>query len=350
MDVRRKWRSAAVVLTAVAGLLLLPLPATATAEPQAGTPATGLRDLGTLGGLTSQGADINARGQVTGFADTAAGSPHAFVWTASGGMQDLGSLGGADSRGVAINEWGQVIGESTTGVNGERHGFVWTATGGMRDAGTLGGCCTVPVAINDRGQVAGYSNLPNDAGVHAFRWTPSGGIRDLGTLGGPTSAATGINLLGQIVGVSSTEDGSTHAFRWTPSGGMQDLGTLGGANSFAPLINELGQVVGTSANRRRITSRVPMDVVRWDAGSRALLPGGYQHSGSDRRDSHRCGRGSTRVQVDLVRRMAGSGHARRADQCRDGDQRPGSGGRAGSDVERLAAGVSVDAEYGDERP
>jgi probable HAF family extracellular repeat protein len=34
-----------------------------------------------LGGTFSQGYAINARGQVTGIADTASGAPHAFLWT-----------------------------------------------------------------------------------------------------------------------------------------------------------------------------------------------------------------------------------------------------------------------------
>jgi probable HAF family extracellular repeat protein len=40
-----------------------------------------MQDLGTLGGATSQATAISALGQVAGFAATAAGPAHAFLWT-----------------------------------------------------------------------------------------------------------------------------------------------------------------------------------------------------------------------------------------------------------------------------
>ena len=52
-----------------------------------------MQDLGTLGGTSSVGVAINASGQVTGYADTAGGDTHAFLWDGTR-MQDLGTLGG----------------------------------------------------------------------------------------------------------------------------------------------------------------------------------------------------------------------------------------------------------------
>ena len=40
-----------------------------------------MTDLGSLGGANSFGIAFNARGQVTGWADTATGQQHAFLWT-----------------------------------------------------------------------------------------------------------------------------------------------------------------------------------------------------------------------------------------------------------------------------
>jgi len=67
------------------------------------------------GGTNSVASGINARGWVTGIADTADGATHAFLWTASGGMQDLGALpGGTGSSASGMNERGQVTGSSFT--------------------------------------------------------------------------------------------------------------------------------------------------------------------------------------------------------------------------------------------
>jgi len=63
----------------------------ATANPPA--PTYTIIDLGTLGGSSSIARSINARGQVVGESDTAAGLQRAFLWEAGTGMQDLGTLG-----------------------------------------------------------------------------------------------------------------------------------------------------------------------------------------------------------------------------------------------------------------
>ncbi len=71
-------------------------------------------------------------------------------------------------------------------------------------------------------------------------------------------------------------------------GTMTDLGTLGGTGSYANGINERGQVTGWADTAGGDVSRVPVDRVRWHAGS---------------------------------------GHARRNGQRRDRDQREGPGHR-----------------------
>jgi probable HAF family extracellular repeat protein len=91
----------------------------------------------------------------------------AFRWTASHGMQDLSTLGGDSSEGVAMNARGQVTGDAAT-AGSEIHAFRWTASRGMQDLGTLGGDFSFGGAINARGQVAGYADTaggrdPRDA-------------------------------------------------------------------------------------------------------------------------------------------------------------------------------------------
>jgi probable HAF family extracellular repeat protein len=85
-----------------------------------------MQDLGTLGGRFSQAGGINDQGQVIGSADTADGSTHAFLWTASDGMQDLGTLtGGTFSEAFGINDQGQVIGVRDM-ADGSSRAFLWT--------------------------------------------------------------------------------------------------------------------------------------------------------------------------------------------------------------------------------
>ena len=92
-----------------------------------------LTDLGTLGGTGSLGLAMNDSGQVTGFATTADGVEHAFLWDGAA-LRDLdfGEFNGMNSysAGLAINAAGQVTGNA--------HTTMWTAcvpVGRQHDAG-----------------------------------------------------------------------------------------------------------------------------------------------------------------------------------------------------------------------
>src|SRR5207244_13332282 len=89
----------------------------------------GKHDLGTLGGLYSEGDGINTWGMVVGSAEgTTPGVMHAFVYSA-GLMQDLNRLvppgsGWELQEARAINDHGQIAGVGTIG--GQRHGYLLT--------------------------------------------------------------------------------------------------------------------------------------------------------------------------------------------------------------------------------
>jgi probable HAF family extracellular repeat protein len=193
-------------------------------------------DLGSLGGTPTANA-INASGEVVGSSKTAESSiTHAFYWTLATGMVDLGTLGGNVSEAFGINSHGIIVGGSNQTENASTDPFIWSPTGGFLALGING----ADYAVNDRGQVAGVSG--NNG--YAFRWTRSGGKVLLGTLGGSNTSPYAISPQGDVVGFSFIGNKTYHAFLWNQSAGMADLGTLGGINSYALGINSSAQVVG----------------------------------------------------------------------------------------------------------
>ena len=120
-------------------------------------------DLGTLGGSTSNAADINDLGQVVGAASLASGASDAFLYT-DGVMSDLGTLGGTGSSASGINDAGQVVGTAATTGNATSHAFLYD-DGVMTDLGSLDGSAGMSVAggINASGQLVGMSQGFNGA-------------------------------------------------------------------------------------------------------------------------------------------------------------------------------------------
>jgi probable HAF family extracellular repeat protein len=213
-----------------------------------------LADLGTLGGLSSQGYAINDAGQVTGYSSTSAGDSHAFVYS-NGQMKDLGTLAGDRiSYGTSISNTGQVTGYSYTlsFPTTRLHAFLYS-DGQMSDLGTLGGLSSQGLGINDAGQVTGYAQtLPGVS--HAFVYE-KGQMTDLGTLTGfGSSQGNGINKAGQVVGYSTTsaEINTPHAFVYR-AGQMLDLNSLINPAlrirlTEATALNDLGQIVANDGS------------------------------------------------------------------------------------------------------
>jgi probable HAF family extracellular repeat protein len=229
-----------------------------------------LHDLGTLGGTYSQGTGINDRGQLTGYSDlTGDEAWHAMLWqpttpnSFSGAMHDIGTLGGTTSFGWDVNAGGYATGSSDTTADVDTRPFLWKPTmpngtsGTMYDLGSLGGLEGDGSGINDHGQVAGSSTNGDDL-FRAFLWTPtvaggtSGTMVDLGTLGGTESFGYSVNAFGHVVGASYVPidvSNYSHAFLRTAAGGMVDLNTLIDPLSDWELldaheVNSAGQIVG----------------------------------------------------------------------------------------------------------
>ena len=105
---------------------------------------TTMQDLGTLGGTASEGAAINASGQVTGFFTMADGSGGAFLWDGNT-MRDLNALiDPADPlrpfvtllSGLAINDLGQILAAGTSSRNRGVRAYLLTPVS-IPESGTL---------------------------------------------------------------------------------------------------------------------------------------------------------------------------------------------------------------------
>lgn len=182
-------------------------------------PGGAVRDLGTLPSddPVSVAFAINSAGQVTGGSSAGTGGSsgpfHAFMYC-GGVMTDLGTFGGLYSNGFAINDHGEVAGYAETTVPEIDHAFLFSA-GVMHDLGTLSlGGFSIASDVNNLGQVVGVSDN------RAFLYTGSGMI-DLNTLIDPASGwtlrnASAINELGQIAANACTVDGACFAVRLDP--------------------------------------------------------------------------------------------------------------------------------------
>jgi len=201
-------------------------------------PSYSVKDLGTLGGASSEATGINESGQITGWSLAANGHTYAFIYS-NGKMTSLGSLG-TDSMGYGINNSGQVTG-TTILSGGDLHAFRY-ANGKIKDLGSLGSL-SQGLGINGTGYVTGFTSTAD--GHRAFLY--SGEMIDLGTFPeGPYSQGYAINDAVLITGVAGTATGENHAFIFE-NGLMNDIGTLpGGTRSIGRAINSSGQVAGIS--------------------------------------------------------------------------------------------------------
>ena len=232
-------------------------------------------NLGSYGGASSTGYQINDAGSAIGWAETLTGTQQAFRSTDGGPMQTLSFSSASDSFAFGINGVGVIVG--TTYVNGQAHGAVWTGSGvtdlgagvyamGINDDGAIvgsnghafklvngvykdlgtlpGGDWSSAYDVNDSGAAVGYGTLASGM-MRGMLWDPSGALTELGTLGGANSYAMAINNSGEVVGHSAVASGYEHAFL-AIAGVLTDLGTLGGGSSYAYAINDSGSIVGYS--------------------------------------------------------------------------------------------------------
>jgi probable HAF family extracellular repeat protein len=223
----------------------------------------------TLGGDNSFATEVNNRGYVVGWAETAVHDPtchapqvlgfRAVVWhPESGRLHELRPLpGDSASSATAINDRDQVVGISgacDTAVGGisARRAVMWDH-GRVIDIGGLGGSAwNTAMALNNDGVVVGFADLTGDQNgaapnFHAFVWTREEGIGDLKTLPGDAlSEALDINNRGQIVGISIGATARAFLYQDHHMINLQDLMPKGYPNLLqsAQGINDEGQITG----------------------------------------------------------------------------------------------------------
>jgi probable HAF family extracellular repeat protein len=194
-----------------------------------------MRDLGTLGGLGSQGPQftfgysvevngLNAKGDVVGTSPLAGDQTyHAVLW--NGSLQDLGTLGGNNSQGWWVSDSGLVVGRADFSLQStNHHAFLWKDSV-MIDLGTLGPCLdSTAFAVNSSAQVVGDTgNCPGGNGGPSFFSEHGQPMVDINTLVLPTSLdievvdAIYINDRGEVAGFGILPNGDVHAVLLVPA-------------------------------------------------------------------------------------------------------------------------------------
>jgi probable HAF family extracellular repeat protein len=200
-----------------------------------------------LGTGNSYAWSINNSSQIVGKSYTSVASGlfgfHAALWD-NGTVKDLGTLGGYSSNATDINDSGQIVGYSNSSYDYPlNYGFLYE-NGRMVKLSWTGS--SNATSINNNGQIVGYGSYDNGTKYMAAIW--NNGLSDgLGTLGGTDSFAMDINNFGQAIGYSATGHGLDHGFLWQ-NGTMTDLNDFVGGTGWelwnASAINDSGFIVG----------------------------------------------------------------------------------------------------------
>ena len=186
-------------------------------------PAT---DLGTVTGeVYAAGRDINDPGQITGGYNT---QVSLYLPTAAyglpAGMNNLGTVGGVQSQGFGINENGEIAVQSQDSA-GTWRAAIWlpTAAYGLTAGMTqidAGGTQSYSTAINDAGQMTGYRLYSGT--WDTFLWDNNVRIILPKVTGATHMNARDINNAGVVVGSIDLPSGRT-GFIWDSVNGTQVL-------------------------------------------------------------------------------------------------------------------------------
>lgn len=224
-------------------------------------------DLGSLGGpnTSMMWGQINNSGQIVGFSETNIPDPNGedvcgfgthleclpFLWQ-SLHMSALPTLGGNNGQASSINSRGEVAGFAETAAvdpgcppNLTRRPVLWKS-------GTPDPLPTLPYepdgvayALNDQGQAAGSSGNCSSSVLHAVSWQDNNvtQLADFGT----GAVAYNMNNQGQIVGTLGTANNLTQTGALWQNGEVTAFDLLpGDFGGIASGVNSKGQAVGSN--------------------------------------------------------------------------------------------------------
>jgi hypothetical protein len=235
------------------------------------TEATGVIDLGTLGG-TSAIAMGTRNGRAVGSSALSGDlTENAFAWSLLTGMIDLGSLGGAWTSATALS--GRfVVGTGT--IDEQARGFRWSRSSGMAALPLLPGGAASEAFDIDGELIAGYSTT-SIPGRRPIIWRTDGTLID--PIGDPIESC-GVFVCGDgqatavrdglVVGYRRNAAEESRAFAWTQSGGLVDLGLVPGSSESFAFDTDEGWVVG------QLSGPLSTRAFLWTAarGIRAITP------------------------------------------------------------------------------
>ena len=185
-------------------------------------------------------SDINKKHAIVGVWQNHVGGGRAFMYQ-EGVFRDIGTLGGPTSNAQGVNDKGVIVGVSQAWGTGDFHAFTYEG-GRMRDLGTLGGNSSIAHGINDRGLIVGESEEPGGRRVSFV--SDGRTMRRLFDAPGSTHSALAINNAGAIIG---NIDDTTYLYE---KGVPTRLDTLdvfrnaGWTRVFAMDINDHGWITG----------------------------------------------------------------------------------------------------------
>ena len=211
------------------------------------TEATGVMDLGTLGGTTALAFGTRNRRAVGSSTLSGDLTENAMAWSLSTGMIDLGSLGGSSM--LAYATAGNVVVGAGAFESGAR-AFRWTPSTGLVALPALPESNESVAFDVDGNLIAGYSRA-SVPGTRPIVWRTDGTLID--PLGTPIESC-GVFVCGDgqstavrdglVVGYSRDAAELSRAFAWSEAGGLIDLGMVAGSSESFAFATDEGTVVG----------------------------------------------------------------------------------------------------------